>query len=212
MNGSSPTASSGPLVDRFGRVHTNLRISVTDRCNLRCFYCMPEENVEYLPRQEVLTFEELTRFVRCAVDRLGVNKVRITGGEPLVRKDVAELVRQLHGISGLKDLALTTNGILLDKFAKPLYDAGLRRLNISIDTLDRERFIQYARRDELDRVIAGINLAQETGFGPIKLNAVAIRGLTEADLIPLARFARAFAQPTGPRSPPGRSTFGNYSV
>lgn len=190
MNGSSPTASSGPLVDRFGRVHTNLRISVTDRCNLRCFYCMPEENVEYLPRQEVLTFEELTRFVRCAVDRLGVNKVRITGGEPLVRQDVAELVRQLHGISGLKDLALTTNGILLDKFAKPLYDAGLRRLNISIDTLDRERFIQYARRDELDRVIAGINLAQETGFCPIKLNAVAIRGLTEADLIPLARFAR----------------------
>jgi len=151
---------------------------------------MPEENVDYLPRREVLTFEELTRFVRCAVERLGVNKVRITGGEPLVRQNVAEFVRQLKQIDGLKDLALTTNGILLDQFADSLYAAGLRRLNISIDTLDRERFIQYARRDQLDRVIAGIKLAQEKGFGPIKLNAVAIRGLTEADVIPLAEFAR----------------------
>lgn len=179
------------LRDRFGREHRNLRISVTDRCNLRCFYCMPADNVQFLPRPELLTFEEITHFVRLMVEECGVRKVRLTGGEPLVRQSLDELIRQLQAIPGLDDLALTTNGILLPDQAEALYAAGLRRLNISIDSLDRERFKRIARRDELDRVLEGIKVAQETGFHLLKLNAVAMRGLTEHDLIPLAEFSRA---------------------
>src|SRR6185295_16652238 len=179
-----------PLVDSFGRVHDNLRISVTDRCNIRCFYCMPENDVQFMDRAEILSFEEIERFVRVAA-RLGVTKLRITGGEPLVRRDLPGLIRKLIDIPGIQDLALTTNAVLLAGLAKPLYDAGLRRINIHLDTLDRERFKQITRRDDLDRVLAGINACLRLGYGPIKLNAVAVKDLTEPDIVPIARFCRA---------------------
>jgi cyclic pyranopterin phosphate synthase len=180
---------TNPLVDTFDRVHDNLRISVTDRCNIRCFYCMPEDDVKYMPRQEILSFEEIEHFARVAVS-LGITKLRITGGEPLVRKDLPVLIRKLVDIPGIRDIALTTNGVLLAKHAKALYDAGLRRLNIHLDTLDRERFIRITRRDDLDKVLEGIGEAQRLGFGPLKINAVAVKNLLEPDLVPLARFGR----------------------
>ena len=130
-----------PLVDTFGRLHDNLRISVTDRCNIRCFYCMPEETPEFGPREEILTFEEIERFVRVSVG-LGVRKLRITGGEPLLRKGLPELISQLSAIEGIDDIALTTNGVLLRQQGQDLYNAGLRRLNLHLDTLDRELFRQ----------------------------------------------------------------------
>jgi cyclic pyranopterin phosphate synthase len=176
------------LLDTFGRIHNNLRISVTDRCNLRCTYCMPEE-VEFMDKQQLLTFEEITRFVQVAAP-LGIDKVRLTGGEPLMRRELAKLVRMLAPIPGLKDIGLTTNGILLADLAQELFDAGLRRINISLDTLDAQRFRQLARRDGLDKVIDGILAAKRAGFHPIKINAVSIRGITEHEVIPLARFAR----------------------
>ena len=179
-----------PLVDSFGRVHDNLRISVTDRCNIRCFYCMPEHDVQFMDRAEILSFEEIERFVRVAA-RLGVTKLRITGGEPLVRRDLPALIRKLIDIPGIQDLALTTNAVLLAGLAKPLYDAGLRRINIHLDTLDRERFKRITRRDDLDKVLAGIEACLRLGYGPIKLNAVAVKDLTEADIVPIARFCRA---------------------
>lgn len=178
-----------PLVDGFGRRHTNLRISVTDRCNIRCFYCMPAEGVVFRPRQELLTFEEIERFVRALVP-LGIDKLRLTGGEPLVRADLPTLVELLAAIPGVRDIALTTNGMLLDSQAVALKQAGLQRLNISLDTLREEVFERITRRQGLDRVLAGIAAAQEAGFEEIRLNAVAIRGLTEAEIIPLAEFAR----------------------
>jgi cyclic pyranopterin phosphate synthase len=177
-----------PLIDTFGRVHNNLRISVTDRCNLRCTYCMPED-VVFMDRAELLTFEEIARFVR-AVAPLGIDKIRLTGGEPLMRRDLPRLVRMLAEIPGIRDIGLTTNGILLADQAQALYDAGLRRINISLDTLDPDRFRQLARRDGLDKVLEGIFAAKKAGFDPIKLNAVSIRGITEHEVIPLARFAR----------------------
>jgi cyclic pyranopterin phosphate synthase len=170
-------------------MHTNLRISVTDRCNIRCFYCMPETDVHFVARREILDFEEIERFVRIAVG-LGVDKVRVTGGEPLVRRDLPVLIRRLAAIPGIRDLALTTNGVLLPELAEPLYDAGLRRINVHLDTLDRERFRQITRRDDLDKVLEGITVAQRLGYGPIKLNAVAVKNLVEPDIVPLARFAR----------------------
>jgi len=178
-----------PLIDSFGRVHTSLRISVTDRCNIRCFYCMPEEGVKFVARDQILSFEEIERFVRIAVG-LGIDKVRVTGGEPLVRRDLPVLIRRLAAIPGIRDLALTTNGVQLAELAEPLYAAGLRRLNVHLDTLDRRRFSQISRRDELDKVLAGIAVAKRLGFGPIKLNAVAVKNLVEPDIVPLARFGR----------------------
>ena len=178
-----------PLIDSFGRVHTSLRISVTDRCNIRCFYCMPEEGVKFVARDQILSFEEIERFVRIAAG-LGVYKVRVTGGEPLVRRDLPVLIRRLAAIPGIRDLALTTNGVQLAELAEPLYAAGLRRLNVHLDTLDRRRFSQISRRDELDKVLAGIAVAKRLGFGPIKLNAVAVKNLVEPDIVPLARFGR----------------------
>jgi cyclic pyranopterin phosphate synthase len=177
------------LVDRFGRVHTNLRISVTDRCNIRCFYCMPAEIVRFVPRRELLTFEEIERFVR-VVAGLGVNKLRLTGGEPLVRHELPELVRRLATIDGVHDLALTTNGVLLAEQAAALKAAGLHRLNISLDTLRPEVFEKISRRTGLDKVLAGIAAAQKAGFDRIRLNAISIRGVTEEEIVPLARFAR----------------------
>jgi cyclic pyranopterin phosphate synthase len=176
------------LIDTFGRRHNNLRISVTDRCNLRCSYCMPEE-VVFLDRSELLTFEEIERFVRVAVP-LGIDKIRLTGGEPLVRRNLPRLVAMLARIEGIRDIGLTTNGVLLAGQAQALFDAGLRRINISLDTLDPERFRQLARRDGLEQVLAGIFAAKQAGFQPIKLNAVSIRGITEHEVVPLARFAR----------------------
>jgi GTP 3',8-cyclase len=177
------------LVDTFGRLHDNLRISVTDRCNVRCYYCMPEKGVKFQPREQILSFEEIERFVRVAVS-LGVRKLRITGGEPLVRKNIAELVRKLATIEGIEDLALTTNGVLLGAMAEELYDAGLRRLNVHLDTLDRARFEQITRRDELEKVLESIEIARRIGFGPIKINAVAVKNLVEPDIVPLARYGR----------------------
>jgi cyclic pyranopterin phosphate synthase len=182
-------AISGPLIDRFGRVHTSLRVSVTDRCNIRCFYCMPAENVRFLPRREILTFEEITRFVRvCAA--LGVTKVRLTGGEPLVRADLPRLVEMLAGIPGIDDLAMTTNGLLLAEQAGPLRRAGLHRLNISLDALNEETFQRISRRRGLAKILDGIQAAIQAGFTRIRLNAVAIRGITEPEIIPLAEYAR----------------------
>jgi GTP 3',8-cyclase len=177
-----------PLIDTFGRVHNNLRISVTDRCNLRCTYCMPEE-VTFMDRAELLTFEEIAHFVRVAAP-LGIDKVRLTGGEPLMRRDLDRLVRMLVAIPGIKDVGLTTNGILLAEQAQQLYDAGLRRINVSLDTLDPGRFREVARRDGLERVLAGIVAAKKAGFDPIKVNAISIRGLTDFEVVPLARYAR----------------------
>lgn len=179
-----------PLIDSFGRVHTDLRISVTDRCNIRCFYCMPAENVQFRPRNELLTFEEIERFVHL-VARLGVNKIRLTGGEPLVRQDLSKLVSLIARVPGIEDVALTTNGILLADQAEALRRAGLSRLNVSLDTLDPRRFEQITRRQGLQKVLDGIFAAQRAGFERIKLNAVAIRHLTEDDIVPLGLFARA---------------------
>ena len=150
---------------------------------------MPEEGVKFVPRDEILSFEEIERFVRIAVG-LGIDKLRVTGGEPLVRRDLPVLVRRLAALPGIQDLALTTNGVMLAELAEPLYEAGLRRLNVHLDTLDRERFRRISRRDDLDKVLAGLAAAKKLGFGPIKLNAVAVKNLLEPDIVPLARFGR----------------------
>jgi cyclic pyranopterin phosphate synthase len=169
-------------------MHNNLRISVTDRCNLRCTYCMPED-VTFMDRAELLTFEEMTHFVEVAVT-LGIDKVRLTGGEPLMRRGLPELVRMISGVAGVKDLGLTTNGLLLAPQADALHTAGLRRINISLDTLDPQRFREVARRDGLEDVLRSIDAAQKAGLGPVKVNAVVIRGVTDIDVVPLARWAR----------------------
>jgi cyclic pyranopterin phosphate synthase len=176
------------LIDTFGRVHNNLRISVTDRCNLRCTYCMPEE-VVFLDKGELLTFEEIAHFVSVAAP-LGIDKIRLTGGEPLMRRDLPRLVSLLSSIEGIRDIGLTTNGLLLAGQAEALYKAGLRRINISLDTLDPDRFRQLTRRDGLDKVLDGIQAARRAGFTPVKINAVSIRGITEFEVGPLGRFAR----------------------
>lgn len=177
------------LIDSFGRVHDNLRISVTDRCNVRCFYCMPETGVHFVDRREILDFEEIERFVRIAVT-LGVRKLRVTGGEPLVRRDLPVLIERLSAIPGIQDLALTTNGVLLPKLAEPLYRAGLRRINVHLDTLDRQRFLQITRRDEIEKVLAGLETCKSLGYKKIKINAVAVKNLVEPDIVPLAQYAR----------------------
>jgi cyclic pyranopterin phosphate synthase len=182
-----PLAAS-TLIDTFGRIHNNLRVSVTDRCNLRCTYCMPEE-VVFRDRSELLSFDEILHFVKVAVS-LGIDKVRLTGGEPLMRRDIHRLVSMLVPVRGIRDIGLTTNGILLADRAQELFDAGLRRLNVSLDTLDPGRFRKLTRRDGMDKVVEGLFAAKKAGFGQIKINAVSIRGSTEEDVIPLARFAR----------------------
>jgi cyclic pyranopterin phosphate synthase len=178
-----------PLLDSFGRVHNNLRISVTDRCNIRCFYCMPAENVQFMQRSELLTFEEIERFVRVAV-KLGVNKIRLTGGEPLVRRDLSVLVAKLRAIPEIHDIGITTNGILLAEQAQGLWDAGLRRINVSLDAMNPVKFQQITRREGYEQVIAGIQAAQKVGFDPVKINAVSVRGLTEEEIVPFGHFAR----------------------
>ncbi|MBI1311902.1 GTP 3',8-cyclase MoaA [bacterium] len=177
------------LIDSFGRVHNNLRISVTDRCNIRCFYCMPADHVQFMDRQELLTFEEIERFVRIVVP-LGVNKLRLTGGEPLVRRDLPQLVEKLSSISGIRDIGLTTNGILFGEQAQALFDAGLRRVNISLDALDPAVFREVTRREGYEKVVESIHTAKQVGFNPVKVNAVAIRNLTEDQIVPFGHFAR----------------------
>jgi cyclic pyranopterin phosphate synthase len=177
-----------PLVDGFGRVHDDLRVSVTDRCNLRCAYCMPEEP-EWFPREEILRYEEAARLVRVAAAQ-GVRKVRVTGGEPLVRRDVDRLVAELAAIPGVDDLSLTTNGVLLERFAAGLREAGLRRVNVSLDSLRRERFSRLTGRDRLADVLRGLEAAAAAGLGPIKINAVLLRGVNDDEAIDLVAFGR----------------------
>ena len=179
-----------PLVDGWGREIRSVRVSVTDRCNFRCRYCMPAEGLEWLERDELLSFEELARLVR-VLAAMGVDEVRLTGGEPLVRRDLPVLVRLLAETPGVEDLSLTTNGVLLDRLAGPLVEAGLRRLNVSLDSLSHVRFAEITRRDALDRVLAGLEEAERhPELRPIKVNCVAMRGFTEVEVPALAELAR----------------------
>jgi cyclic pyranopterin phosphate synthase len=179
-----------PLRDGWGREIKSVRISVTDKCNFRCTYCMPAEGLEWLRRDEILSFEEIARLTRILAE-LGVEEVRLTGGEPLVRRDVPRLVEMLAAIDGVRDLSLTTNGILLDRLAGPLVDAGLRRINVSLDSLDHVRFAEITRRDALDQVLAGLAAAESySELRPIKVNCVAIKGFTEDEVPALAELAR----------------------
>ena len=176
------------LVDPFGRTIRDLRISVTDRCNFRCTYCMPEEGMQWMPRSEILTFEEIERVARLFVERFGVDGIRLTGGEPTVRAHLPVLVAKLSRLG--VDMALTTNGATFRNLAHELREAGLRRVNISLDTLDRAKFEQMTRRDELPAVLDGIDAALEAGFAPVKINAVVQRGVNDDEIVPLARFGR----------------------
>jgi GTP 3',8-cyclase len=179
-----------PLRDSWGREIKSLRVSVTDKCNFRCRYCMPAEGLEWLERDELLSFEEIERLVR-VLARMGVDEVRLTGGEPLVRRDLPTLVGLLAQTPGVRDLSLTTNGVLLDRFAAPLVEAGLRRLNVSLDSLSHVRFAEITRRDALDRVLAGLEEAERhPQLRPIKVNCVAIKGFTEEEVPALAELAR----------------------
>ncbi|MFN9757357.1 MAG: GTP 3',8-cyclase MoaA, partial [Planctomycetota bacterium] len=177
------------LPDRFGRPLRNLRLSVTDRCNLRCQYCMPEEEYVWLPKSDVLTFEEILRLVDVFTS-LGVDEVRVTGGEPLLRQGLPALVRELAARPALRDLAITTNGVLLREHAQALKDAGMKRVTVSLDTLDRETFRLLSRRDDLPRVLDGIEAARAVGFAGRKLDTVVIAGVNDGELPALVDFAR----------------------
>ena len=189
------------LVDPFGRTVRDLRISITDRCNFRCTYCMPEEGMQWLPRSELLSFEEIERLARICVERFGVDGIRITGGEPTVRAHLPVLVEKLARLqvpAGASsplagrpvDVALTTNGATFRLLAEDLKAAGLHRVNISLDTLDRARFLAITRRDDLAKVLDGITAAKEAGFAPVKINAVIERGVNDDEIVPLCRWAR----------------------
>jgi GTP 3',8-cyclase len=179
-----------PLRDSFGREIKSVRVSVTDKCNFRCTYCMPAEGLDWLPKNEILTFEEIHRLVR-VMAAMGVSEVRLTGGEPLVRRDLPELVRMLAQVRGVDDLSLTTNGVLLDRLAGPLVAAGLRRINVSLDSLSHVKFAEITRRDALDRVLGGLEEAERyPELRPIKVNCVAVKGFTETEVPALAELAR----------------------
>ncbi len=185
------------MYDRFDRRIHYLRISVTDRCNLRCVRCMPEEGVQLLPRDRVLSFEQILEVARAAA-AAGVDKVRLTGGEPLVRRDVVTLVAMLAGVAGIRDLAMTTNGILLAALAAPLRDAGLHRVNVSLDALDPERYRRITRGGDVRQVLAGIEAARKAGLAPIKINCVVEKTSAEPDARAVAAFAAAgLAPPAG---------------
>jgi cyclic pyranopterin phosphate synthase len=177
-----------PLVDGFARRVKDLRVSITDRCNFRCAYCMPAEGMEWLPKTELLTYEEIARVARVCVERYGFEAIRLTGGEPLVRAHITRLVALLAPLGA--DLALTTNGVKLAEVADDLVRAGLKRVNVSLDTLDAGRFLGLTRRDELDRVLAGIDAARRAGLDPVKVNAVVMRGVNDDEVVDLARFGR----------------------
>jgi cyclic pyranopterin phosphate synthase len=179
----------GKLVDSFGRVVTNLRISVTDRCNYRCTYCMPEEGMRWLQREQLLTYEEIVRLVRIFAS-LGVRKIRLTGGEPLMRKDLWRLIAMLKPLPGIQDIAVTTNGYFLKDQAQRLADAGISRINVSLDALDPRLFAEMARRDYFHQTWEGIEAAERAGIRPIKLNVVLIRGVNDGEILKFAELAR----------------------
>lgn len=176
------------FIDPFGRVHDDLRLSITDRCNLRCAYCMPEDPV-WFPHAAILTYEEIARVARIALGE-GVRKLRVTGGEPLVRRDVATLIASLAALSGVDDLSLTTNGVLLEPRARELASAGLARVNVSLDTLDRARFTTLTGRDRLPDVLRGLTAARDAGLAPVKINAVLLKGENEHEAVDLVAFGR----------------------
>ena len=178
------------VLDSFQRPAKDLRISVTDRCNFRCSYCMPEEGMQWLAKDKLLSFEEITRLASLLAS-LGVTKIRLTGGEPLMRKELWRLVAMLRGISGIRDLALTTNGYFLKEQAQQLADAGLDRINVSLDSLDPKVFNEMARRDYFDKTWAGIEKAEQAGISPIKLNVVLIRGMNDGEILRFAELARS---------------------
>jgi cyclic pyranopterin phosphate synthase len=180
--------STVPLIDPFGRRVRDLRLSITDRCNFRCTYCMPEEGMTWLPRDEVLSYEELTRVATVCVERFGFGAIRITGGEPTVRAHLPRLITMLSRLG--VDLAMTTNGVKLPELAHDLADAGLRRVNVSLDSLRPDVFQRLTRRDELQRVLAGIDAALDAGLAPVKVNCVVMRGVNDEEVVELAAFGR----------------------
>jgi cyclic pyranopterin phosphate synthase len=179
------------LLDSFGRVATDLRVSLTDRCNLRCSYCMPPEGLDWLPKPELLTSDEIMRLVGIGVQRLGITEVRYTGGEPLLRRELVEIVAHTAALSPRPQVSLTTNGIGLARLAAPLAEAGLDRVNVSLDTIDREVFIKLAHRDRLADVLKGLEAAAEAGMRPVKVNAVLMRAVNEHEAVPLLEFCLA---------------------
>lgn len=182
--------NSKQFIDKFGRIVRKMRISVTDRCNFRCRYCMPAENIPWIPKEQILTFEEIERITRI-VARFGVKKIRLTGGEPTFRTGITELVARLKAIEAIEDVSMTTNAYFLPDLAAPLKDAGLNGLNISLDSLSRERFFELTRRDFFDKVMEGITAAEEAGFGPIKINCVVMRGINHDEIVDFIRWGRA---------------------
>jgi cyclic pyranopterin phosphate synthase len=176
------------LIDPFGRLHDYLRISVTDQCNLRCLYCMPEEGMEFMDTDKIMRFDEIVEVVRVGAE-MGIRKLRITGGEPLVRRDLEQLIAELARIPGIDDIAMTTNGIFLAKKAEALKAAGLNRVNISLDTLDASRFRMIARRGDLNKVMEGIEAAAKVGFNPIKLNMVLLKGINDDEIAAFLRMS-----------------------
>lgn len=177
------------MLDQFDREVNYLRISVTDRCNLRCTYCMPKDGVEFIPHKDIISFENILKVVKYGVAK-GINKVRLTGGEPLVRKGIVELVKSISEIEGILDLAMTTNGILLKKYAKQLFDAGLNRVNISLDTMDAVEFKNITRGGNINDVFSGIKAAREAGLFPIKINCVVKKNKTEKRAIEVSKFCK----------------------
>jgi cyclic pyranopterin phosphate synthase len=177
------------LIDTFGRIADDLRVSVTDRCNFRCTYCMPAEGLAWLPKEEILTFEEMTRLLGIFVG-LGVKSIKVTGGEPTVRADLPRLVRMFRQVGPDLDISITTNGMLLDRLAAPLAEAGVDRATVSCDSLMRHRFAEMTRRDALDKVLAGLKAAESAGLTPIKINTVVIGGTNDDEMVDFARWAR----------------------
>jgi cyclic pyranopterin phosphate synthase len=178
-----------PLADAYGRVATDLRVSLTDRCNLRCSYCMPAEGLDWMPHAEVLTDDEVVRLIGIGIDRLGIREVRFTGGEPLIRRGLVDIVRRTRELGDDVELSVTTNGLGLERNAQALADAGLDRVNISLDTLDPERFRTITRRDRLDDVLRGAKAAHDAGLTPVKVNAVLLRGVNDDDACELLAWA-----------------------
>ena len=178
------------LVDTFGRGHRDLRVSLTDRCNLRCSYCMPHDFAAWLPSENLLTTDELVEVIEVAVSQ-GIDEIRLTGGEPLLRPDIVEIVARISSIENAPKLSMTTNGLALAKLAKPLVDAGLRRINISLDTLDKDVFKKMTHRDRINDVFAGIAAAKEAGLLPVKINTVLLRGVNDGEAASLLKWALA---------------------
>jgi len=187
---TTPKTSRPKLIDGMGRTIVNLRISVTDRCNFRCTYCMPADNVEFMDRSNLLSFEEIQRVAQI-VSRMGINRLRLTGGEPLMRKNLPVLIKMLNEVDGIDDIAMTTNAYFLKDQAQSLKDAGLKRLNVSLDALDPEKFRDVNRRDCLQSVLDGLDTARKVGFKSIKINAVAVRNFSETEIMSLIEMGRS---------------------